>query len=80
MKKSEKNAILIEAAEWNDQKLERETYNASFETLGSTAQLMEEAGWELEDIKEQRALEKYQAERADLLQYLCEKRGIKLWN
>lgn len=80
MKKSEKNGILIEAAGWNDQKLEREAYNAAFETLGSTAQLMEEAGWEPEDIKEQRALEKYQVEKADILEQLCEKRGIKLWN
>lgn len=40
---------------------------------------MYELGYDPIDIAEQERYEKYLSEKADVLEELCERRGIKLW-
>ena len=75
MKKSEKNMIFQEAALMSDEKL-----NDSVDAcLGSQAEIMEDRGWDPVDIKERRQYEKFLSEKSDLLGFICDMRGIKLW-
>ncbi len=79
MKVSEKKAIEQWAARLSDAQLEQAYYDAAYDTLGSRAELMYDRGYDMADIREQEALEKYQDEKADLLESLCVARGIRLW-
>lgn len=63
MKVSEKNAIKQWAARLSDAQLEQAYYDAAYD---------------MADIKELEALEKYQDEVVDLLELLCVDRGIRL--
>ena len=40
---------------------------------------MYERGWDMADVLEREKYEKWLGQKADLLEVLCEKRGIKLW-
>lgn len=79
MKASEKKAIEQWAARLSDAQLEQAYYDAAYDTLGSRAEEMYDRGYDMADIREQEALEKYQDEKADLLGEICEARGIRLW-
>lgn len=79
MKASEKKAIEQWAARLSDAQLEQAYYDAAYDTLGSRAEEMYDRGYDMADIREQEALEKYQDEKADLLESLCIARGIRLW-
>ena len=79
MTKTEKNAILQWAATLSDEQLENEYYKTTLESLGSLTEVMYDYGWDMADILEQEKLEKYTMEKADVLEELCAKRGIKLW-
>ena len=47
--------------------------------MGSECEDMYELGYDIADIVERENYEKYLRQRADLLEYLCKQRGIKLW-
>lgn len=79
MKASEKKAIEQWAARLSDAQLEQAYYDAAYDTLGSLTEEMYDRGYDMADIREQEALEKYQDEKADLLGEICEARGIRLW-
>ena len=79
MTKSERNRIIKWASTLTDEELEKEYYDAAFDTLGSQAEEMYERGWDMQDIIEREKYEKYLCQKADLLEDLCYKRGIKLW-
>ena len=79
MTKSEKNRIIKWANALTDKGLEKEYYNAAFDTLGSQAEEMYERGWDMQDIIEREKYEKWLGQKADLLEQLCYERGIKLW-
>ena len=79
MTKSEKNQIIKWASTLTDDELEKEYYNAVFDTLGSQAEEMYERGWDMRDIIEREEYEKHLGQIADLLESLCYGRGIKLW-
>ena len=79
MTKSEKNSIIKWAKTLTDEELEEEYYRASWDTLGSQAELMYEQGWDMQDIIEREKYEKWLSQKADLLEMLCFERGIKLW-
>ena len=79
MTKSERNQIIKWAATLTDEELEKEYYDATFATLGSEAEEMYERGWDVVDILERAKYEKWLGQKADLLEQLCEERGIKLW-
>ena len=79
MTKKDKNAIIQWANNLTNEELEEEYYNNVFECLGSDAEIMYERGYDIADIREQEKLEKYQQEKTDIIEQLCEERGIKLW-
>ena len=79
MTKSERNSIIEWANTLTDEELEKEYYDATFDTLGSQAEEMYERGWDKQDIIEREKYEKYLCKKADLLEDLCYKCGIKLW-
>ena len=79
MIKTERNAIIKWASTLSDEELEKEYYDAAFDTLGSQAEEMYERGWDMQDIIEREKYEKWLCQKADLLEQLCYERGIKLW-
>lgn len=79
MKQKDKNAIIKWANALTNEELEQEYYNNVLYCLGSDAEIMYERGYDMVDIREQEKLEKYQSEKTDILEQLCEERGIKLW-
>ena len=79
MKKLEKAALLNWANQLSDQELEHAYYEAVLGCLGSEAEEMYDRGYDPADIREQEKYEKYKSEKTDLLEEICIKRGIKLW-
>lgn len=79
MTKSERNQIIKWANTLTDEELEQEYYDAAFDCLGSEAEEMYERGYEMSDILEREKFEKWLGEKSDLIEMLCEERGIKLW-
>lgn len=79
MKKKDKNAILKYAKELTDEELKEEYYKAVYNSLGSLTEYMYELGYDMRDIEEREKNEKYLGEKADILEMLCEERGIRLW-
>ena len=79
MTRKERNEIIKFVEKLTDEELEKEYYNAVYRSLGSQCEDMYELGYDIADIVEREKYEKYLVQRADLLEYLCEQRGIKLW-
>lgn len=79
MKKSEEANIIKWAETKSDEELKEEYYDAVDKCLGSVSEKMYELGYDNSDIAEREKYEKYLREKADLLEFLCFKRGIELW-
>lgn len=79
MKRRERIQLIKWADELSDKDLEDAYYDAVYDCLGSETEEMYERGYDLIDIAEQEKCEKYLSEKANLLEELCERRGIKLW-
>ena len=79
MTKSERSQIIKWAKTLIDDELKEEYYVAVFDTLGSQSEEMYERGWDRQDIIEREKYEKWLGQKADLLEMLCYRRGIKLW-
>lgn len=79
MTKSEKNKIIKWTNTLTDEELEKEYYDAVFDTLGSQAEEMYERGWNMQDVIERNEYEKWLDQKCDLLERLCCERGIELW-
>lgn len=79
MTKSERNQIVKWANTLTDEQLEDEYYNAVYDSLGSQTEEMYELGYDIQDIIEREKYEEHLDQRSDLIGWLCEKRGIKLW-
>ena len=79
MTKSERNQIIKWANSLTNEELEKEYYDSVWDTIGSESELMYEYGWDMQDILEREKHEKWLGEKSDLLEKLCEERGIKLW-
>lgn len=62
-----------------DEELEKEYYDAVFDTLGSQAEEMYERGYDIADILEREKYEKWLSIQSDMLEMICSERGIKLW-
>lgn len=80
MKKSERDNIIAWANGLSDEKLEKEYYDLSFDSLGTQTEKMDELGYDMSDILERKKYEKFLSQKCDLLEELCTKRGIELWN
>ena len=79
MTKSEKNEIIKWSNTVSNEELERTYYDTVYDTLGTQIDDMYELGYDMTDILEREKYEKYMSQKADLLEMLCVKRGIKLW-
>lgn len=79
MTKKERNQIVKWANSLTNEELEKEYYDAVFDSLGSEAEEMYERGYDMVDIIEREKFEKWLGQKSDLLEQLCEERGIKLW-
>ena len=71
--------IINFANKLTDDELEKEYYNSVYNCLGSLCEDMYEMGYDIVDIVEREKHEKYLSERCNLLERICVKRGIKLW-
>lgn len=78
MKLKERNELIKWANNLPDEQLEDEYYDAIFDSLGSITEKMYDLGYDMRDIKEQEEYEKYRHDKADILGWLCEQRGIQL--
>lgn len=79
MTRNERYEIINFAEKLTDEELEKEYYNAVYRSLGSQCEYMYEMDYDIADIVEREKYEKYLCERADLLESICNIRGIKLW-
>lgn len=62
-----------------DEQLEKEYYDAVYQTLGSQCEEMYERGYDEADILEREKYEKELNRQVDMLEHICVERGIKLW-
>lgn len=79
MTRKERNNIIKFTEKLNNKELEEEYYEAVWGCLDSRVDKMYDLGYDILDIVEREKQEKYLKERVDLLGYLCEERGIRLW-
>lgn len=79
MTKKERNDIIKWTNTLTNEELEKEYYDGVFDCLGSEAEEMYERGWDMVDIIEREKYEKWLCQKSNLLEQLCEERGIKLW-
>lgn len=80
MKRSERNSLAKWANTLSDKELKDKYYAAVYDSLGSQTDEMYELGYDMIDIEEQEEYEKYLCEKADVLENICTKRWIGLWN
>ena len=62
-----------------DEELEKEYYDAVFNTLGSQAEEMYERGYDEADIREREKYERWLSRQSYMLEAICRERGITLW-
>lgn len=79
MKKSMHNDIIVWARTLSDEELEKEYYDAVYDSLGSQAEKMCELDYDALDIREQEDRERFLNEKSGLLELICKERGIELW-
>ena len=79
MTKAERNKIAKWARSLSNDELERKAYDAVFACLGSEAEEMYERGYDERDIREREKYERDLEVIADILESVCDERGIKLW-
>ena len=75
----EKNILVQYAKNLSDTELVNKYYNSVFDCLGSDSEKMYELGYDIQDIRDAEALEKYLGEKAFILENECCKRNITLW-
>lgn len=81
MKKSEKQAIYQWAAGLSDKQLEQEYYDSVYSgACASCGEEMYDRGFAIEDCVAEDERAKYEREKDDIIESLCYKRGIKLWD
>ena len=79
MKLKDRNNLIKLANTLSDEELKGEYYDSVFDSLGSITEKMYDLGYDMRDIEEREEYEKYRCDKADILGWLCEQRGIKLW-
>ena len=77
--KNERKQLLKWAEGLSNEELENEYYSAVYDSLGTETETMYELGYDIRDIKEREEYEKYLRKKADILEDVCLKRNIKLW-
>ena len=79
MKKDERVRWKDYYSSYSNDDLEAEYYKAVYECLGSQTEAMYELGYDIQDILECEKFEDFLCDKADLLEALCQERGIELW-
>ena len=79
MRKREKEQIRKEVEKLTNEQLEAKYYKAVYDCLGSQTDRMYELGYDMRDIIERDKYETYLCEYADVLEAICQERGIELW-
>ena len=79
MTKKEKNNLIQYAKNLSDSELVDKYYDSVYDCLGFDYDAMYELGYDIRDIREAEALEKYLGEKAFILEEECCKRNITLW-
>ena len=79
MTKAERNQIINWCNTLTDAQLEDEYYKSVYECLGSQTEDMYELGYDIADIIEREKFEDYLCDKSDVIEMMCEQRGIKLW-
>lgn len=79
MTRKERNAFVKWAKGLSDEELKDTYYDTVYDSLGTQTEAMYELGYDMQDIKEQEAFEKFLREKSDILENECLKRNIKLW-
>lgn len=79
MTRKERNALVKWAKGLSDTELEKEYYDAIYDSLGSQTEAMYELGYDMRDIQDREEFEKFLSNKADILENECSLRGIKLW-
>lgn len=79
MTKAERNAIIKRYDVLTNEQLEEAYYKSVYECLGSQAEEMYERGYDIADIEEREEYEDYLCDKSDVLEMMCEQRGIRLW-
>jgi hypothetical protein len=79
MNRSERAELEKWARSLSNEELEKEYYDSVFASLGSEAEEMYERGFDMADILEREKYEHYLGVKAGILEGLCVKRGIPLW-
>lgn len=76
---AEKSRLRRWAEKLSDEELEKEYYDVFLACLGSEAEEMYERGYDIIDCMEQERYEKDLIVQANMLEHMCLKRGIKLY-
>lgn len=79
MKRGEKTKIKNWARKLSDEELEKEYYKSVYDCLGSQTEDMYELGYDIQDILEREKYEDYLCEYSDVIEMICQERGIELW-
>lgn len=79
MTRTEKVHFVKWANSLSDAELEKNYYESVLDCLGSEAEEMYERVYDMADILEQEKYERDLMVKADILEDICVKRGIKLW-
>lgn len=77
--RKERNAIKKWTDTLSNEQLEKEYYDLVYATLGSQAEIMYDLGYDKQDIIEREKYEKFISQKCDYIGFICEQRGIKLW-
>ena len=79
MTRKERNDIKKWTDTLSNKQLEKEYYNLVHCILGSQIEDMYELGYDMRDIIERKKYEKFMCQKCDFIGFICEQRGIKLW-
>lgn len=80
MKLKEKNSIIKEYSALSDDDLVSAYEDLVLCSLGSQVEDMYDLGYDMRDIKERAAYEKYLVEKCDVLEGLLSERNLVPWN
>lgn len=72
--------IRLECESLTDEELKNKTYDAIYDSLGSQIDDMVEFGYDASDIADRVEYESFACNYSELLQLLCDERGIVLFD
>ena len=80
MTKKEISQIRLECESLTDEELKNKTYIAIYDSLGSEVDAMFDFGYDPSDIADRVEYESFACNYSELLQLLCDERGIILFD